>query len=407
MSHGPLSVQRHILLTRREVELTFSVESGSAPSLSLDGTPLTDIPPTLANIASFRGYAASASFSQAAELLELDHGFVAVMIEQPMPLRVRCGDRVENELLLGVVSGPDPDRRWSPVFAHPSGSDRFGGAAFSFRVTRYFALNGVPIEVFLVRESWLPGPLQEMAAEKRRDYPWAEIHPVGCLKPGDGLSWVHPFQRCAGFVPQRTGGIYIPAPYSGDVISTGDFAIPWDKPENEAEWERWPQLQFLRGRGGITGRQWPRMLDACLGQFRNDVIPPGAGVAAIKERMRLCAKGPEGDEESASSPRSGCFAGYLGNFIEFRRGGKVRLLWTLRGSAGPVFVVDSPDVCACYIFSVGSDGEGPARARAVAWAERSIGYEAARQSAFAFVVHAGDWQERIIGHLTALGVERS
>lgn len=210
-----------------------------------------------------------------------------------------------------------------------------------------------------------------------------EFHSVAALEPGDVLSWRFPFLSATSFKNGER------------VVVSGDFDIPTTRPNNEATWELFPRAQPLRK--GITGPQWPRMIDAIQGQFPEAISPLRDGeafVKAVKERMRKLNRPAKAVNATRST---GVFQGYPGNKIEFSVGSRVRLLWELaRPGTTPVFVVDSTDTLACYVFEVEQDARD--------WASGAVDYTVARKRAHQFVVHQHDWEARVDAILAALGV---
>ncbi len=211
------------------------------------------------------------------------------------------------------------------------------------------------------------------------------FHRADLLEVGDVISWRFPFTLGRSFKNGER------------VVVSGDFDIPTTRPANEATWELFPRAQPLRK--GVTGAQWGRMVEAITGQFPEAVFPHSGGddyLKTVKERMKQLGKPKKAASTGATT---GIFHGYAGNKVEFSVGSRVRLLWELaRPGTTPIWVVDSPETLACYIFTV----EQSARD----WASGAIDYTVARARAHAFVVHQGDWEARIDQTLAGLGVPK-
>ena len=210
-----------------------------------------------------------------------------------------------------------------------------------------------------------------------------EFHPAGDLAVGDVVAWRFPFTVAQSFKNGER------------VMVSGDFDIPATRPKDERTWDLFPRAQPLRK--GVTGPQWPRMIDAIAGQFPEEVFPRGSSdLTELKSRMRQLGRPAKSAKKSTGT---GIFRGYPGNQIEFAVGSRVRLLWELaRSGQSPVWVVDSPETLACYIFT----DEQAARD----WASGTIDHTVARQRAQDFVVHQGEWEARIDAILAALGVTK-
>lgn len=211
-----------------------------------------------------------------------------------------------------------------------------------------------------------------------------EFHPVASLEVGDVVSWRHPF-------------VVASSHKNGErVMVSGDFDIPATRPTDQRTWDLFPKAQPFRQ--GIGGPRWQRFIEAIEGQFPEEVFPRGSNdLTVVKERMKKLNRPVK---EARKKPVTGIFHGYHGNNVEFAVGSRVRLLWELaRSGESPVYVVDSPETLACYIFTDG--------AAAKEWAGGTIDYTAARSKAVAFVVHQGGWEARIDEILAGLGVVKA
>lgn len=214
---------------------------------------------------------------------------------------------------------------------------------------------------------------------------------------GTELAWEYAFQRIPaweGFLSSREAGER--SYFFQDCLSVGKFAVPYTyplDPEQKKKWkDAWPY--WAQDLLKMNPEQWNFFISAIEGHYIGDVFTTEERAGQFKYSRQFQDRLQQLHGASRVI-RTGCFHGYEGNCVSFSVGKQVRLLWTLTSERGQVFVVDSPAVSACYIFTN--------QARAQEWAIGRIRATEAQEHAIR-VVHRGSWEERISKALTALGI---
>ncbi len=211
---------------------------------------------------------------------------------------------------------------------------------------------------------------------------------VQTLSAGDVLSWEHAFTHQAWW---RCGE---------DVMTDGFFAVPLERPRGEKAWNLWYHCGNFES---IKGAAWHNFTRALRGMYRADVFTRIAALTEKPVRLPLVIQRMR-DLQRGDTPRppagTGCFNGYGTAPHTSIDGTHTRFMWQFGTEHGPVYVVDSPDVQACYVFMD--------QAAAERWFkfDPAFNYKKAREASVAFIVHrpGSGWERSLDELLANLGV---
>lgn len=212
---------------------------------------------------------------------------------------------------------------------------------------------------------------------------------------GTELVWEYAFQRVPLWQHHNAGESTMR--FYQECLSIGHFAVPCrypSDPEEQKKWkEAWPYWahKLLK----IGPDQWDFFISAIEGHFLEDIFTEAERVSDQFTPSRAFRRRLQELQATSRIINTGCFHGYEGNCVSFTVGNRVRLLWTLTGEQRQIFVVDSPAVSACYIFTN--------QAHAEDWATGRVRSAEAQEHALR-IVHKGSWEERITKALEAMGV---
>lgn len=181
---------------------------------------------------------------------------------------------------------------------------------------------------------------------------------------------------------------------AGRGISDGTFFVPLAKP-TPSQFEK--SFRYLSSFRDLAPAQWPNLVKALELKFPNELIGKRLAEADKSdiEKILGAAKQP-----SERSNKTGCFHGYEGQEVRVPNTAtsKAYLLFEIaRPGDTPVYVVDSPDIAAGYIFTNRDS------AMALATGELSAREILSQKLHVARIVHSGEVREWMASFDTELG----
>jgi hypothetical protein len=194
-------------------------------------------------------------------------------------------------------------------------------------------------------------------------------------------------------------GVYTGLPEAGRGISDGTFFVPLVKPK-PSQFES--AFRYLTNFRELSEGQWPILLKALELKFPRELIGKGLAEAEKSDIEKIL--GTTNKEPSKRSNRTGCFHGYDGQEVRIPNSttSTSYLLFIIpRPGDTPVFVVDTPEMGAAYIFT------NKDFAMALATGELSPSEIVRQKLHVARIVHAGEvheWMASFDTELIKLGV---
>lgn len=185
------------------------------------------------------------------------------------------------------------------------------------------------------------------------------------------------------------------------VMTDGVMPVPLDKPRGEKAWNLWYQCKGLES---IGPKAWGHFTRALQGLYRDEAFSQVRSYRVSSERLSI-VKQRMRDISRGNLPRpvvkTGCFSGYGKEPETSINGNRTRHRWCFETPTGPVIVIDSPDVQACYVFT----DEDVARR----WFEfdPSLSFREARRAAVRPIIHQGDWINVLDELLANMGVKEA
>lgn len=246
----------------------------------------------------------------------------------------------------------------------------------SFTPSRYRYFLSVYSNKWLEQEDFLFDP---DTVRKSGHYLYEYVS-IQDLVPGSPFSWQYAYRR----------GHYknsYPA-----LVNGTEFPIPLSRPTGPMQWNLWPyQTQFLKV---VKKSEWDYLISCTEGYFLNEII-------SQQKEMKICILERIKELKSQSKLTVSCkkavgsiFPGLECLSMTFSTGPSRRILWEMPNK--PVWVVDTPKIGALYVF-VDKD-------IAHQWSSYRINFIQARTSAYALIIHKGDWQNKLKKALRELGV---
>ncbi len=333
--------------------------------------------------------------------IQLSDGRYITLLDQMIP--VQRGDHETCEWCIGLRS-TTPDC-WQPIFASDVDDKTFNSPFRRFVISQHEP-NGFVLKQLLYSGMWphslflesnelgeyadidVPGrvdPCYSTRDIRGAIYRFVDVH---TLAAGDVLAREYPFSRQSWWRRGET------------VQTNGVFPVPFEKPRGDKAWELWHRCRGLRS---ISGRKaWSDLLRALNGQYFADVLSQLGGSqaqVAPSPLLRARIRDIKADRPPRTAEKAPCFSGYGVEGKRFANCTSSRIRWDLESSSGEkVFVIDSEEVSACYIFL--GDREEDARD----WHEFRVDYRSARKRAYRVIMHIPGWERVVEELLSNLGV---